>query len=306
MALQGWIRIHRKIKANPLWDDAKPFSRTLAWIDLLMRAAYQESGEDVWFMGNTIHLGRGELVSSLRILAKEWGWSKNKVDRFLNQLTELKMIEKRDTSLLRIYIVNYGKYQPLEESNGTQKGHGRDTSNKDKERKEIITLHRRKRREINKKNEKNEGEPSQSGEPSKPRNPDIKRFIDFFCEACHRIRNEKPVFTRGKDGWLVKLALKKLSESQLEQLALWFLEKKKTLSATIGAMLSKKVLESLRSDMNRYDFWKEINAIYDKHYPMSDFTKELTKRFKPFTYQQITEIQEEVSGLVRPSGIYRR
>jgi len=303
MALQGWIRIHRKIKANSLWDDARPFPRVLAWTDLLMRAAYQESGENVWFMGKIIHLERGELVSSLRILAKEWGWSKNKVNRFLDQLTELKMIEKRDTSELRIFIVNYSKYQPLTDESGTQKGQEKDTSNNKKERKEIITLHRAEHEKINK---KIEGEPSQSGEPSKPRNPDIKRFIDFFCEACHRIRNEKPVFTRGKDGRLVKLALKKLSESQLEQLALWFLEKKKTLSATIGAMLSKKVLESLREDMNRYDFWKEINAIYDKHYPRSDFTKELTKRFKPFTYQQITEIQEEVSGLIRPSGIYRR
>ena len=303
MALQGWIRIHRKIKTNPLWDDAKPFSRALAWIDLLMRAAYQKDGEDVWFIGKIIRLERGELVSSERILAKEWGWSRNKVRRFLDQLCELKMIEKKTTPELRIFIVNYSKYQPLTDENEPQKDHEKTTSNNRKERKEIITLHRAKHEKINK---KIEGEPSQSGEPSKPRNPDIKRFIDFFCEACHRIRNEKPIITRGKDGRLVKLALKKLSESQLEQLALWFLEKKKTLSATIGAMLSKKVLESLRSDMNRYDFWKEINGIYDKHYPRPDFTKELTKRFKPFTYQQITEIQEEVSGLIRPSGIYRR
>lgn len=137
MALQGWIAIHRKIKSNPIWDDAKPFSRALAWVDLIMRATHQKRGDDVWFMGNTTHLERGELVSSLRILASEWGWSKNKVDRFLRQLVELKMIEKRDSKrdskFLRIYIVNYSKYQPEKgyerDRKGTRKGQRRDTSN---------------------------------------------------------------------------------------------------------------------------------------------------------------------------------
>ncbi len=132
----GWIRIWRKIKTNSLWEADKPFPRVLAWIDILIRAAYEE--EDVWFMGNTIRLARGELVTSLRILSKEWGWSKNKVDRFLNQLVELKMIEKRDTSLLRIFVVNYGKYQPLEEAAGTRKGQQRDTSNNSEERKKLM------------------------------------------------------------------------------------------------------------------------------------------------------------------------
>ncbi len=292
----GWIRIWRKIKTNSLWEADRPFPRVLAWIDILMRAAYEE--DDVWFMGNTIRLARGELVTSLRILAKEWGWSKNKVDRFLSQLVELKMVEKRDTSLLRIYIVNYGKYQPLEEAAGTRKGQRRDTSNNSEERKKLITLHRDKRAgEPLKNNEpsaKAHGEPSKLDEPS-PRNPDIKRFIDFFCEACKRIRKEKPVIVKGKDGRLTKLALKKVSESQLEQLATWHLEKNRHMQATIGAMLAKKSLEILRNDMNRNDFWKEINASYDRHWPRIDYTKELMKKFQPFTYQQITSIAEEVA-----------
>lgn len=292
----GWIRIWRKIKTNPLWEADKPFSRMLAWIDLLIRAAYED--EEVWFMGNTIRLARGELVSSLRILAKEWGWSKNKVDRFLNQLVELKMVEKRDSSLLKVFIVNYGKYQPLEEAGGTRKGQRRDTRNNSEERKKLITLHRAERAgEPLKNNEPSanaHGEPSKSDEPS-PRNPDIKRFIDFFCEACKRIRKEKPVIVKGKDGRLAKLALRAVSESQLEQLAIWHLEKNRHMQATIGAMLAKKSLEILRSDMNRNDFWKEINSSYDRYWPRVDYAKELAKKFQPFSYEQINQIAEEVA-----------
>lgn len=292
----GWIRIWRKIKTNPLWEADKPFPRVLAWIDLLIRAAYED--EEVWFMGNTIRLARGELVTSLRILAKEWGWSKNKVDRFINQLVELKMVEKRDSSLLKIFIANYGKYQPLEEAGGTRKGQRRDTSNNSEERKKLITLHRAERAgEPLKNNEPSKnahGEPSKPDEPS-PRNPDIKRFIDFFCEACKRIRKEKPVVVKGKDGRLTKLALRAVSESQLEQLAIWHLEKNRHMQATIGAMLAKKSLEILRDDMNRNDFWKEINSSYDRHWPRMDYAKELAKKFQPFSYEQINQIAEEVA-----------
>lgn len=131
------------------------------------------------------------------------------------------------------------------------------------------------------------------------KNAEIKQFIDFFHSASFKIRKEKPVFTKGKDGWLAKIALKKLSLSQLEQLSLWFLEKKRKLSATIGAMLSKKVLETLKKDMERSDFWKEINEIHDTYYKAPFFKKELARQFQPFTYKQINEIKEEAAALER-------
>lgn len=129
--------------------------------------------------------------------------------------------------------------------------------------------------------------------------PDIKRFIDFFYEACKKIRREKAVITRGKDGKLAKIALKRLSLIQLEQLALWFLVKKSDLRTTIGAMLSKKVLRSLENDMNRGDFWKEIDRIFYRYYPQSDLTKDLAKKFKPFSYQEVAKIAEEVARAER-------
>jgi len=204
--------------------------------------------------------------------------------------------------MLKIFIVNYGKYQPLEEAGGTRKGQRRDMRKNSEEKKKLITLHRAERAgEPLKNNEPSanaHGEPSvleKSDEPSKIRNPDIKRFIDFFCEACKRIRKEKPIITKGKDGWLTKLALKAVSESQLEQLAIWHLEKNRHMQATIGAMLAKQSLEILRDSMNRNDFWKEINSSYDRHWPRVDYAKELAKKFQPFSYEQVNQIAEEVA-----------
>lgn len=97
-------------------------------------------------------------------------------------------------------------------------------------------------------------------------NPDIKKFIDFFHDASVKIRREKPIFIRGKDGNLVRLALKQFSKQQLEMLAVWFLEKKRKLSPAIGAMLSKAVLEELDRKIKSPDFWKDLDKIHEKYY----------------------------------------
>ena len=139
----------------------------------------------------------------------------------------------------------------------------------------------------------------------KKRNSEIKNFIDFFYEGCKKIRGVKPLIIHGKDGKLTKLALEKLSLSQLEQLSLWFLEKKINLKPTIGAMLSKKVLEGLRNDINLPDFWKEIDELYERNFKIRKVagTESLARKFRPFTFKQITEIQEQVAKLERASKI---
>ena len=95
---------------------------------------------------------------------------------------------------------------------------------------------------------------------------DIKKFIDFFHDASLKIRNEKPKFVRGKDGNLVKSALKTFSRQQLEMLACWFLEKKPKLSLSLGAMLSKNVLEELERKIKDPNFWKDLDKIHEKYY----------------------------------------
>lgn len=135
--------------------------------------------------------------------------------------------------------------------------------------------------------------------PSKKTNPDIKKFIDFFWDAAQKIRGEKPVITHGKDGNLTKLALQKLTLTQLEQLAVWFLETKRDLSLTIGAMLSRRVFEDLKRDIERPNFFKEIDAIYSRYYSSNNLAAKLKDAFKPFNFKQICEIQESVARAER-------
>ena len=95
---------------------------------------------------------------------------------------------------------------------------------------------------------------------------DIKLFIDFFHTATQRIRNEKALFVRGKDGNLVKLALRTFSRPQLEMLSIWFLAHKIKMQPTIGAMLSGAVMEELERQIARPTFWKDIDAVYEKYF----------------------------------------
>ena len=96
---------------------------------------------------------------------------------------------------------------------------------------------------------------------------DIKLVIDFFHDASVKIRKEAPKFERGKDGRLVKNALKKFSRTQLEMLTVWFLAKKPKLQSKIGMMFSAKLLEELEKKIKSPSFWKELDEIFEEHYP---------------------------------------
>lgn len=105
----GWISIHRKIQDNLIWND-KPFNRGAAWIDLLLLANHED--RQVLFNGNAIQVKRGEKITSLRQLSERWGWSITKVKKFLNLLSEEKMISYKSDSKKTVYsIVNYEVYQ---------------------------------------------------------------------------------------------------------------------------------------------------------------------------------------------------
>ncbi|KXA10157.1 hypothetical protein HMPREF3217_00533, partial [Finegoldia magna] len=101
----GWISIHRKIQDNLIWED-KPFSRGQAWIDLLLLANHED--RQVLFNGSAIQVKRGEKITSLRQLSERWGWSITKVKKFLNLLSDEKMISYKSDSKKTVYnIVNY-------------------------------------------------------------------------------------------------------------------------------------------------------------------------------------------------------
>ena len=114
MATKGYIKIWRKVWDDPIFDSRRTFSKFEAWVDLIMLAAGKD--KDFIFDSNLISLKRGQLLTSQNRLSKRWGWSRNKVKKFIFLL----MSEDRpkiglevDRKKSIITILNYNKYNPL-------------------------------------------------------------------------------------------------------------------------------------------------------------------------------------------------
>jgi uncharacterized phage protein (TIGR02220 family) len=136
MERQGYILLDRNMRDWPAWQK-KPFDEAHAWVDLLLRAAWKE--HKVYWMEGTVNLERGQLVTSYRILGREWGWSTKKVRRWINLWAEggsIKTLSGKHTGTL-ITVCSYEKYQDpsnkghspghTKETVKTQRGHSEDT-----------------------------------------------------------------------------------------------------------------------------------------------------------------------------------
>ena len=143
----GWIKVWRKLADSQMWLE-KPFSKGQAWIDLLLLATSSDhvskyKGKDKMYRAGTVHF-------SLCFLTERWGWSRNKVYRFIDKLQKDGMLEyqgrtsngttKRtlngtidgtidgttnDTVLI---VVNWALYQSRQQRNGTINGTTDDTT----------------------------------------------------------------------------------------------------------------------------------------------------------------------------------
>ena len=105
----GYISLHRKIQNCWFWDE-KPFDRARAWIDLLLLAVHSNTKQSI--DGDFVEISRGQYLTTVRRLADRWGWSKDKVSKFLSVLEKDGMITRtivKKRTLLT--IVNYGFYQ---------------------------------------------------------------------------------------------------------------------------------------------------------------------------------------------------
>lgn len=120
----GWIKLHRKLRDSFIWEE-KPFSKAQAWIDLLLRATHKE--QEV-LVGNTVvKLKPGQVLTSQVQLAEDWGWSRHKVQNFLNLLQEMEQIFIENGALKRarkytlLTITNWEFYQMTDGKKSTKK-----------------------------------------------------------------------------------------------------------------------------------------------------------------------------------------
>ena len=112
-----WFAVDRGIQNHWLWKD-KPFARGQAWIDLLLMARYAD-GKD-YYNGHMIERKKGTVYTSIAFLSKRWGWSANKVRRFLHELEMDKMCTRNGTTDgTTLTIENWAFYQDARRTDGT-------------------------------------------------------------------------------------------------------------------------------------------------------------------------------------------
>jgi DNA-binding Lrp family transcriptional regulator len=99
---EGWIAIARAMRdhwlvgfgqpVTPVDEDRGSFSRSEAWIDLIMECRY--SAGTVNNGGRKMELRPGQLLGAVSWLASRWNWTPKTVRGFLDKLEEEGMIER--------------------------------------------------------------------------------------------------------------------------------------------------------------------------------------------------------------------
>lgn len=114
---KGWIKLYRQSEENPLYF-SEPFDRWHAWQDLLLIVNHER--KQFISKGQLITLEPGQTVTSDRILAQRWHWSREKVRRFLKLLNDTSMCTiKRTTNGTILTVINWAKFQGTQTTDET-------------------------------------------------------------------------------------------------------------------------------------------------------------------------------------------
>lgn len=127
--MAGYITIPRDLFTDKTFKPGKA-NETFAFIDLIQLAEYKD--RDVNIKGQIIHLNRGELATSVRILSERWCWSVNATTHALDTLERCgKVIRRKSNVTSIISIVNYDKYQPNSNAESNAEGNAKGNADED-------------------------------------------------------------------------------------------------------------------------------------------------------------------------------
>ena len=111
---KGWVLLYRSIRDSWIWEK-KPFDPARAWIDLILDANHDDG--KVFTGSSLMKIKRGQDWVSVRSLAEKWGWSKDRVRKFLKTLESDSMIRINTTPFgTLLTIVNYDNFQIRQDS----------------------------------------------------------------------------------------------------------------------------------------------------------------------------------------------
>lgn len=108
---KGFIKLSRSFFDNKIWQAARAFSESEAWIDLIQSARFEALPTTSRIGCYEVTYGRGQYPASNRFLAKKWGRSEQWVKSFLGKLKREKMITTENTQGINVItLVNFDKY----------------------------------------------------------------------------------------------------------------------------------------------------------------------------------------------------
>lgn len=85
--INNLVSIDESIKDHWLWSSEKEFGRFQAWMDLVVSASEGDES-NLMYCFPVESRKKGEAVTSIRTLMKNWNWSRGRVVRFLGILQE--------------------------------------------------------------------------------------------------------------------------------------------------------------------------------------------------------------------------
>lgn len=176
--MEGWIKIHRKILDNPII--CKDSDYLSVWIYLLLNATHKEI--PALFKGKKIMLQKGQLITGRKSISNQLKISESKIYRIINDFKSEQQIEQQTSNQNSlITILNWDKYQQLEQQNEQQMNNERTT---DEQR---VNTNNNVKNDKNVKNGRNN---------NKPAEPKI-HFAEFVSMT--NAEYEKLVSTHGKE-----------------------------------------------------------------------------------------------------------
>jgi len=106
----GWIKLYRSITELAEFNE-KPFDRFHALVDILLSVNHTE--HEFYSKGVLIKLQPWQMITSIQILADRWGWSVNKVRRFIRQLNRQGIAHTNGTAHGTTLTVDFTGFEAL-------------------------------------------------------------------------------------------------------------------------------------------------------------------------------------------------
>lgn len=120
---KGWIKLHRQILDSAIWNIDAPHNERDAWIEFLLMANHADK-QIITRRHECIQIKRGQFFTSVRKLADRFGWSMNRVRRYMDTLADTHMVTVdgyADGTL--VTVENYAKFQDSPHTDGYADGY---------------------------------------------------------------------------------------------------------------------------------------------------------------------------------------